>query len=271
MGVRGRVVGMGFTCGSFPEGTHMCLIYDDEEQRLNIISKFIESGLVSRERVGYFADETEPERVYEWLEESGVDTSEPRQDGRFQVLAAEDVYCPDGEFVPEKMLGRLRAGYDDAIGCGCPGIRVSGEMSWALRGLPGCDRLMEYEALVNDVVSEYPVTAVCQYDARRFDGATILNVHRVHPMMIVGGQIVRNPYYMRPQEFLKDRPSTALNREDARPVEAVWPHGRRAVTEGARDRGGRSMRDVLPSPGSGLSPICGAREGRAGDRRGETL
>ena len=39
-------------------------------------------------------------------------------------------------------------------------------------------------------------------DARRFDGATILDVLRVHPMMIVHGQIVRNPYYTRPSEFL---------------------------------------------------------------------
>ena len=63
---------------------------------------------------------------------------------------------------------------------------------------------MEYEALVNTVLDTHPVTPICQYDARRFDGATLLNVLKVHPMMIVQGQIVHNPYYMPPEEFLRD-------------------------------------------------------------------
>jgi hypothetical protein len=61
---------------------------------------------------------------------------------------------------------------------------------------------MEYEALVNEVVITHPVTAVCQYDANKFSGSTILDVLKVHPMMIVHGQIVRNPYYIKPQDFL---------------------------------------------------------------------
>ena len=71
-------------------------------------------------------------------------------------------------------------------------------------GTPGSDRLMEYEALVNNVLKTHPITAVCQYDANRFSGATIVDVLKVHPMMIVRGQIVRNPYYMKPEDFLKD-------------------------------------------------------------------
>jgi hypothetical protein len=43
---------------------------------------------------------------------------------------------------------------------------------------------------------------VCQYDANRFDGATILKCLEVHPYMIVHGQVVHNPYYITPQEFL---------------------------------------------------------------------
>jgi hypothetical protein len=66
------------------------------------------------------------------------------------------------------------------------------------------ERLMEYEAMVNDVLVTHPITAICQYDANCFDGATILDVLRVHPMMIVQGQIVRNYYYMKPEDFIKD-------------------------------------------------------------------
>jgi hypothetical protein len=79
---------------------------------------------------------------------------------------------------------------------------VTGEMAWALRDLPGSERLIEYEAKVNNVLPGTGLTAICQYDAARWDGGTILNVLRVHPMMVVRGHVLQNPYYMSPEEYL---------------------------------------------------------------------
>jgi hypothetical protein len=42
---------------------------------------------------------------------------------------------------------------------------------------------------------------MCQYDARLFDGATLFKVLQVHPYIIAQGQIVRNPYYIKPEDF----------------------------------------------------------------------
>lgn len=199
-----RTVPMGFTEEQFPSGTHMCLIYNNEEERRQVIFQFLASGLASGERVGYFADMMNPGQVVELLEEIGVQRDVLDDLDKFTVSEAKDVYCPDGQFVPERMLQTLRNAYDSCMEEGFIGTRVSGEMSWALKELPGSDRLMEYEALVNNVLVTHPVTAICQYDANRFDGATIVDVLNVHPMMIVRGQIVHNPYYMKPEDFLKD-------------------------------------------------------------------
>ena len=199
-----RQIKMGFTEQTFPAGTHMCLIYSDDAERRSLISKFIDSGLADNEKVSYFADVATPAEVRQWLASKGVEFPE-EQDDRFGVLAAEQTYCPTGEFIPESMLDTLQAYYEQAMDDGYPGARVSGEMAWALLGIPGADRLMEYEALVNNVLAVHPVTAICQYDANSFDGATILDVLKVHPMMIVHGQIVQNPYYLKPEVFLSQR------------------------------------------------------------------
>ena len=198
-----KKISMGFTRDLFFEGTHMCFLFDNETERREVIGKFLKSGIDAGEQVGYFVDEMSREEVRDWLAEMDVELPEEDQDSRFEVSRAENVYCPNREFVPADMLDRLRAFYDQTLKAGLPGARVSGEMSWALKDIPGSDRLMEYEALVNNALVTHPVTAICQYDARRFDGATILNVHRVHPMLIVGTQVVRNPYYIRPEDFLK--------------------------------------------------------------------
>jgi len=194
---------MGFTRERFPAGTHMCLIYDDEAERRRLVSKFLDAGLRDGEKVAYFADLASPDDVRGWLAGMGVDL--PADPGRFGVTQAEATYCPDGTFVPDRMLDTLRAFHAGTVAEGYPGSRVSGEMSWALRGLPGSDRLMEYEALVNDVLASHPVTAICQYDARRFSGEAVFDVLKVHPMMVVNGTIVRNPYYVGPEEFLARR------------------------------------------------------------------
>lgn len=198
MSCQKKLSSMGFTKELYPAGTHMCLIYSHEDERRKIIGKYLESGIIGNEKVSYFADTMQPGEVRQWLLDMEIELP---ADDAFSILSAENTYCPDGNFVPEKMLDTLRAFYVQAKNAGYTNSRVSGEMSWALRGIPGSDRLMEYEALVNEVLVTHPVTAVCQYDASRFTGSTILNVLKVHPMMIVRGQIVRNPYYMKPQDF----------------------------------------------------------------------
>jgi hypothetical protein len=198
---QGTLTNMGFTSESFPAGTHMCLIYSQESERRKIIGKFLESGLLAQEKVAYFADTLSQEEVRSWLLDMGIDL--PESEG-FSITDAAKTYSPSGEFVPETMLSTLREFYGQAKRSGYPNARVSGEMSWALKGIPGSERLMEYEALVNEVLVTHPVTAICQYDANRFSGGAILDVLKVHPMMVVHGQIVQNPFYMKPQDFLKD-------------------------------------------------------------------
>jgi len=193
---------MGFSDERLPVGTHMCLIYDDENERRKLIAKFLDAGLREGEKVVYFADTMTVSEVRDWL--AGMDVKIP-QGGQLTVAEAEKTYCPNGKFVPDEMIDGLRALYQVSLDEGCTGARGSGEMSWALRGIPGAERLIEYESLINVLVETHPCIALCQYDARRFNGAIIFDVLKVHPAMIVHGQVVKNPYYIRPQEFLKSR------------------------------------------------------------------
>ncbi len=195
-------ISLGFEKQTYPAGTHMCLIYNDDAERRKIIAKFIKGGLKAGEKVAYFVDNISPMDVYEWLEKMDITIPQKKMDAVFTAAEAQKTYCPDGTFVPERMLTTLKDFYNQSVNQECPHCRVSGEMGWALKNIPGSDRLMEYESMVNVVVKTHPVTAVCQYDANRFDGATILKCLEVHPYMIVHGQVVHNPYYLTPEEFL---------------------------------------------------------------------
>lgn len=198
---------MGFTEEHFPESCHVCLIYESEEQRQKIISEYIAVGLRQGELVRYFTDKTSPETVRSWLSEYGVELSEAEKTGSFAISKAENAYCPEGKFEPQKMIDRSVIRYDQAKMAGYTGSRACGEMTWALKDIPGSDHLLEYEVLLNTVTSTFPHTGMCQYDARLFDGATLFKVLQVHPYMIAHGQVVRNPFYLRPEEFQAEQKS----------------------------------------------------------------
>lgn len=185
----------------FTKGAHMCMIYRNEAERQNMISKFLEAGLRNYEKIDYFADIMTPDEVRAWLKELGLDFHENKQ---LSVSAAITTYCPDGKFVPEDMLKRLCKCYDQSIADGFSGDRITGETNWLLRNLPGTERFIEYEALINTIIDTHPGTILCQYDATKFDGGKLFDILQVHPLMLINGQVVKNPAYIRTEDFLKE-------------------------------------------------------------------
>lgn len=177
-----------------PSTCHACFIYDDRAQRDAVVRGYLRAGLARGELVRYFTDETPPDVVESWLagQARAVTTEEPG----VRIAPAESVYCPDGRFDARRMIGSMIPGYERARAAGFTGVRSTGEMTWALRGIAGSDRLMEYEALLNTVDYPFPHIGMCQYDARRFDGATLFHVLQVHPFIVTGDQVVWNPYYL---------------------------------------------------------------------------
>jgi hypothetical protein len=198
MNKRKQEMEIGFTQEHLPDVHHLCLIYDDEVQRRKIVSEYLAAGVKRGEIVRYFADTTTPEEVHTWLAELGI---APGKDDAFRVVKAENSYCPDGIFVPQQVIDNAVARYTTARAAGYTGSRVTGEMSWALRDIPGSERLLEYEIGLNRIENDFPYIGMCQYDARIFDGATLFKILQVHPYMVAQGQIVKNPFYLKPEEF----------------------------------------------------------------------
>lgn len=201
-------IDLGFSDEKFPQGTHMCYIYNDDEERKSVISKFLKAGLRDNERVAYFAHSMDKAELVDMINENGEALSDQESENLL-VAPAKETYCPDGTFNMDNMVKNLTDFYQSTISDGFSTARVSGEMQWVLDRNPGTERLMEYESLGDIVLKPNPITIICQYDARKFDGATILNCLKVHPYMIVKGQIVRNPYYLTHEEFMAEMKKNA--------------------------------------------------------------
>lgn len=175
------------------------MIYDNDLQRRKIVSEYLAAGLKRGEIVRYFTDTTAPEAIRAWFLEMGI---EPKEDDSFRIIEATSSYCPGGSFVPQRVIDNAVSRYAMAREAGYHGSRVAGEMSWVFRGIPGSEHLLEYEIGLNLIQNDFPHIGMCQYDARLFDGATLFQILQVHPYMVAQGQIVKNPFYIKPEESL---------------------------------------------------------------------
>jgi hypothetical protein len=175
----------------------MCLLYSDEAERRDLLARFLLAGVVDKDRLGYFSDSWALEDLHRYLCDAGLPVDELARAGQCTLYETQDVYCPNGRFSPEDMWKKLGLAYRDAIRDGFAGARLTGEMTWALKGIPGSERLVEYERGVNEVIAAHPLTGICQYDTRLFKGDLLQSVMKVHPYLVAGGRIIQNPQFER--------------------------------------------------------------------------
>jgi DNA-binding CsgD family transcriptional regulator len=199
MGEETALIDLGFTPERFPPGTHICLMFGDEVDRRSVIHPFVRAALQEDDDVFYFADALVTELLERAIDEPGVASLTRQQLSRLSISSVEDGYFPTGTFEPESMINTLQELYKVSRDDGASGCRVSGEMGWALRDVPGSERLVDYETEINALVQRIPIVVLCQYDTEQFDGETLFRVLSVHPLMIVRGQIMRNPCYVEPK------------------------------------------------------------------------
>lgn len=196
-------VSLGFTDEKVPVGTHMCLVFTRDEERVESLLKFLLSGLQAGERTACFSGKLTEDNLREFLAKNNISYDERRNQKAITLAGTSEVYFRDGVFDPDRMLNTLIEYYDEAVQLGFPASRVIGEMIPEVQHIPGGERLLEYESRVSILLRDHPVTSVCQYDANLFDGATIMEVLKVHPKMIINGMVINNPFYIQPESYLQ--------------------------------------------------------------------
>jgi signal transduction histidine kinase len=100
------------------------------------------------------------------------------------------------------MLGKIEQYASGSRNAGHTGFRIVGEMSWALDG--DLKALAEFEARLNlnRVWERHACAGLCQFDVRRFTPETLREMIIVHPLVVIGDRICRNPYYVAPELYL---------------------------------------------------------------------
>jgi PAS domain S-box-containing protein len=184
-----------------PHG-HFCSIYESPQEHYAVAAPFIRIGLDRGEKCIYIADDGTVDDVRRAIHCEGVDVDRAIESKALVLSTKEQAYLEHGSFQPEWMFTFWKDATERAMGEGFSALRATGETEWVLRGGRGLERWMEYESKLTHTLSEHNCSALCQYNRRLFPPELILDVIRTHPMVVYGGTVCRNLYYVPPDEFL---------------------------------------------------------------------
>ncbi len=186
---------------------HICLIYEDEEEWESIIIPFLIEGFEGNEKCIYITDRHRSETIKELLIERGFDPEKLK--GQFKILSEDEAYTRDGTFDPDAMIKLLEQETEKALAEGYSALRVTGEMTWILKGKPGSEKLIEYEAKLNRFFPKAKCLAICQYEKSAFEPEILKGVIMTHPILLWKGEIYRNFYYIPPRILLEEDTASA--------------------------------------------------------------
>ena len=65
------------------------------------------------------------------------------------------------------------------------------------------DEWIKCEARLNYILPRYHDPIICVYDLTKLGGAVVVDVLRTHPMVVIGGLLQENPFFVPPDEFLQ--------------------------------------------------------------------
>jgi hypothetical protein len=171
---------------SFAPGAHTCSLHQTDAERQAQVVAFLCEGLWRGEKVAYAIDEQSSERLLGYFQKERIEIQPYLESGQLDIFPATQVYAPEGTFAPERVLSLIQVLEDRMRTSGYKGLRVSGEMTWALRGWAGSDRLLEYERSLNTKFEGSGCTILCQYDQSRFGPEVLEAIRHIHPVVVSG-------------------------------------------------------------------------------------
>jgi hypothetical protein len=198
------------------ETRHVCALFNDDEEEYRVLLPFIKDGLESGDKAVHVLNPTQRQDHLQRLAAAGIDPAAAEQHGQLELRVNTEVYLPDGRFDQDRMLQVFEQLASGSTAGGFPLSRICCRMDWAVEDRSHVDDVIEFESRVNDVWRHHDDVVICTYHLGQFGGDAVIDIMRTHPLVIVGGILQQNPFFVPPDEFLREFRQRRVGRGSAR-------------------------------------------------------
>ncbi|HEV2499292.1 MAG TPA: MEDS domain-containing protein [Terriglobia bacterium] len=191
-----------FAGSQLGEARHVCAFFNSDEEEYRVLLPFIKDGFECGDKAVHIVNPDQHRDHLQRLTAVGIDTTAAQQSGQFELRVNTETYLRDGRFDQDRMLKAFEQLASGNAPGGFPLSRIVCRMDWEVEGGANVNNLVEFESRVNEVWRRHDDAVICTYNLAKFGGETVIDIMRTHPMVIIGGILQQNPFFVPPEEFL---------------------------------------------------------------------
>jgi hypothetical protein len=193
-----------FAGGNLAGQQHICAFFNSTEEEHRVLRSFIKDGFDRGDKAFHLVDPELREEHVRRLAEAGINVQEAMDTGQLEVRPWQDGPLHGGRFDQDTWIASFEKVLQSGPAAGYAQTRFLAHMEWALVDLPGIGDLIEFETRVNYVVPKYDDIVICAYDLSKFGASVVMDALRTHPVVIIGGMLQENPFFVPPDQFLHE-------------------------------------------------------------------
>jgi hypothetical protein len=193
-----------FAGGSLGGHCHVCAFFNGPDEEHDVLGPFIKDGLAAGGKAVHIVDPALRADHLRRLAADGIDVDRTTATGQLYICDWTKSYLREDRFEQDEMLSLVDRALQSNADAGYPHTALIGHMEWALLDRPGVEDLLEYETRVNHVLTKHYDPVICAYDLSKFSASVIMDVMRAHPMVIIGGVLEENPFFVPPDQLLRE-------------------------------------------------------------------
>jgi MEDS: MEthanogen/methylotroph, DcmR Sensory domain len=194
---------------------HVCAFFNSMDEQHRVLRPFIKDGFDRGDKAFHLVDPERREEHLRRLTEAGINVQEAMGSGQLEVRPWQDGPLRGARFDQDTWIASFEQVLQSGPAAGYAQTRFLAHMEWALVDLPGVEDLIEFETRVNYVVPKYDNAVICAYDLSKFDASVVMDALRTHPVVIIGGLLQENPFFVPPDQFLDEIRERRSVRESA--------------------------------------------------------
>jgi len=185
---------------------HVCAFFSSPQEEYDTLLPFVRDGLERGERAYHVLPSQYREEHLEHLRSAGIDVAAAQRRGQLEVATPQETYLRGGHFDQDAMLTLIQEVLEAGPTLGFPLTRLIAHAEtvlWHPEDWSSVNEWIEYETRLNDVLPRYDDPVICTYDANLINGTIAVDILRTHPVAIIGGLLYENPFFVPPQQFLR--------------------------------------------------------------------
>lgn len=193
---------VGCAGGLLGQHRHVCAFFHSFDEEHRVLRSFFKEGFERGDKAFHIVDPDRWDDHLRQLVEAGIDVGQAVHTGQLELLRWQDAYLREDRFDQQAMLALIEEVLQTSAASGYPLTRLVGGTAWAALDKPGVEDLVEYETRLNYVLAKYKDPVICTYDLSKFNATVVMDIMRTHPLVIIGGVLQENPFFVPPDQFL---------------------------------------------------------------------